>query len=134
MSSNDDTQAHLSASLRKFVLTTRSPCIYMGLRWLCMVMKPKASNARQPSPLSEAIAATIRAERAAANLTKDDVLKRAGISRQTYYKLESGERVLDVSQFDAICKAIGVSMALILERAQQRLDTPPAAANHTGVR
>ena len=90
-----------------------------------MDMKTKASNARQPTPLSEAIAATIRAERSAANLTKDDVLKRAGISRQTYYKLESGERVLDVSQFEAICRAIGISMETVLRRASERVGDAP---------
>lgn len=85
-------------------------------------MNTKAANARQPSPMSEAVAAQIRAERAAANLTKDDVLKRAGISRTTYYKLESGERVLDVSQLAAICKVLGISITLLLERAMARIE------------
>lgn len=84
-----------------------------------MSMK-KAANARQPSETSRAIAAQIRAERAAANLTKDDVLKAAGISRTTYYLLESGERTLDVTQLANICRAIGISMGTLLERAERR--------------
>lgn len=86
-----------------------------------MNMDKKAANARQPSETSRAIAAQIRAERAAANMTKDDVLKAAGISRTTYYLLESGDRTLDVTQLANICKAIGISMSDLLERATARM-------------
>ena len=96
-----------------------------------MGMNAKASNARKATPLSEAIAAQIRAERAAARLTKDDMIKRTRIGRGTYYDLEAGTKPIDVSQLAAVCEVLGISLTDFMLRADARMKADPQADTRT---
>lgn len=78
-------------------------------------------NARTRSPWSEAAARTIRAERAAAGLSQAAVIKAADLSRSTYLRLESGERVADISQLAAIALALGIEPTDFVERISARV-------------
>lgn len=78
-------------------------------------------NARTRSPWSEAAARTIRAERAAADLSQAAVIKAAGLSRSTYLRLESGERVADISQLAAIALALGIDPTDFVQRISARV-------------
>lgn len=79
-----------------------------------------ADNAREQSPWSDAVAAQIRAERAAAQMTQAELIKASGLARSTYLRLEKGERVADVTQLARICGALGISLSEFLMRVEQR--------------
>lgn len=83
--------------------------------------RQKAANARKRSAISDAIAATIRAERAVAGITKEDMAERSGISRSSYYRLETGDRPADVSQLAAIAATLGMPMHEVVRLAEERM-------------
>ena len=86
-----------------------------------MPSQDKAKNARKESPLSVALATQLRAERAAANMTVEELARRSGVSRNSLLAVLNGQRPADVSQLDAICKALGVPMILMWERTEARM-------------
>lgn len=77
-------------------------------------------NARERSPWSDAVAAQIRAERAAAEQTQEQVYTAAGIARSTYIRLEKGTRVAGVTQLARICGALGMPLLTFMERVEAR--------------
>jgi transcriptional regulator with XRE-family HTH domain len=77
---------------------------------------------RNRSGLTRAVAAQIRAERAASGLTQQKVVDKSGIPKSTYIRLESGERVADVQQLAAFCAALDIPLAVFMQRAEDRLD------------
>lgn len=79
-----------------------------------------ATNKRELSPWSQAVAAQIRAERAAANLTQAEMIDLTGLSRSTYIRLEKGEHVSDVSQLARICGALRMPLSEFLMRVERR--------------
>lgn len=78
-------------------------------------------DARERTPWSEAIAAQIRAERAAADLTQAELARRAGMPRISYLRVENGSRVADISQVKRIADGLGMSVIELVMRAEQRL-------------
>ncbi|NUP33633.1 MAG: helix-turn-helix transcriptional regulator [Streptomycetaceae bacterium] len=82
----------------------------------------KASNARKESELSLAVAAELRAERGRARVTIDELAaKTRGVSRGTLMKVLNGQVTADVTQLDAICRALGVRVIDIFLRAEEAL-------------
>lgn len=75
---------------------------------------------REVNEWSLAVAAQIRAERASARLTQAEMVKRSGLSRSTYVRIESGNRPADVSQLGRIASALGVTSSRLLALAEQR--------------
>ena len=69
---------------------------------------------------AQSLAATIRAERAAAGISQADVLERTGIARTVYWRIEQGTRVVDVVQLRAIAEAIGTTVPDLLARTDTR--------------
>lgn len=87
-----------------------------------MTVNNKASNARKESELSLALAAQLRAERAVTGMTIDELAKRTyGVGRGTLLKVLNGQVTADVSQLDAICRALGVRVIDVFLRAEERL-------------
>lgn len=80
-----------------------------------------AENMRKPNAASKAIAAQIRAERAAAGVTREAVYEAAGISRSSYARIEKGQIVVDTAQLAAIAAVLGVPASEIMRRAEERL-------------
>lgn len=80
----------------------------------------KASNARKHSALSIALADQLRAELAVSKMTTRALAGRSGVPERTLARLLSGERTIDVAQLDMLCRALGVPLALMLERATRR--------------
>ena len=76
---------------------------------------------RERSRWSDAVAATIRAERAAAGDTQEELAAKAGLPRSTYIRLETGQRVADIQQLDRICTALRLDIAEFMRRAKARL-------------
>src|SRR5689334_2179773 len=93
----------------------------------------KASNARKVSELSVAVAAQLRAERAAANITIDKLAAKAGISRGTLMKVLNGEVTADVVQVERISRALGIPMIEMFVRAEARLAADQGAASDAQV-
>lgn len=73
--------------------------------------------ARRRTPLSAAVAAQLRAERAAAQLTFDELAQRSGISRFTIMRLLNEHRTMDMSQFAAMCDGLDLSPVVVMARA-----------------
>lgn len=73
--------------------------------------------------LTSAVAATLRAERAAAQLSQRELAERAGIGYQTVMRMEKGDRpaALTVGHLAAVCAVLGLSISELVERAEQRL-------------
>ena len=86
-----------------------------------MHTEQKGSNARKHSALSIALAEEIRAEMGVARLTARALAKSSGIPERTLARLISGERSIDVAQFEMLARALGLSMAMLLQRAEARV-------------
>lgn len=69
---------------------------------------------------SQAVAAQLRAERAAAELTIDQLSDRSGIHKQTLMRYLKGTREIPLASFYAIADGLGVTADELLERAQRR--------------
>jgi transcriptional regulator with XRE-family HTH domain len=67
--------------------------------------------------LSDSIAAAIRAERARRRWTQAELGERAGIPRSTIGDLESGARQIAVNHLPALCRALHVSVVVLLQGA-----------------
>jgi transcriptional regulator with XRE-family HTH domain len=81
-----------------------------------------ADNMRERSDVSRGLAAQIRAERAASGMTQEQAAKAACMPKMTYRRLETGERVVDVTQLDKLARAFGISMTVLVERAMARTE------------
>lgn len=82
---------------------------------------------RQHSDFSRALAAQLRAERAAANLTQTEMAKRMGISRGQLIRVEAEERILDTTQLVNAARALGLTVLEFVKRSEERLATLDAA-------
>ncbi len=79
--------------------------------------------------LNAAVAAELRAERVAQEVTFDDLVKRVSLSRATTWRLLNAERLITIEALVEVAGALGVSVLEIVERAEKRLarDAPPPA-------
>lgn len=73
-----------------------------------------------PENIALALAAEIRAEAAAQQVSTPDLAERASISRPSAYRYLSGARDLPVSALLAFARVLGVPPADLMDRAQQR--------------
>lgn len=78
---------------------------------------------RDRTPWSLAIAAQVRAERSACGWTQAEAVRRVKryMGRSTYLRLESGERVADVSQIAQVCDVFGIDFMTLVARAEERV-------------
>ena len=79
--------------------------------------------------LNAAVAAELRAERVAQEVTFDDLVERISLSRATTWRLLNAERLITIEALVEIASALGVSVLVIVERAAKGLakKTPPPA-------
>lgn len=70
----------------------------------------------------QAVAETIRAERAAAKLSQAEVAKRAGIPRVTYIRYETGERRPSMTQVVQIARALGLTLSGFARLVEDRVE------------
>lgn len=79
--------------------------------------------------LNAAVAAELRAERKAQEVTFDDLVERVSLSRATTWRLLNAERLITIEALVELAGALGVSVLDIVERAEKRLakktHTPP---------
>lgn len=86
-----------------------------------MDMSSTPRNNRKHTPETEALAAELRAERAAQDLTQDDLARMSGIGRQTILRIENGQRAMDTAQMADLCRALGITMTAFVMRAEERV-------------
>ena len=85
---------------------------------------------RNPSEgLNAAVAAELRRERAAQQVTIDTLVERTGLSRSTVLNTLNAKRLLGVEAVASIAQALEVSVTTIFARAEGRISaaTPDAA-------
>ena len=70
----------------------------------------------------QALAAQLRAERAASGLTQDALAKRVGVSKMTIRRYLSGERAVDVPHFVELADALGLSIDELIHRSKERVN------------
>lgn len=105
------------------------PCISGGHLWSHLGMPAP----RERTGVSDAVAAQIRAERAAVQLTLEQVAKGSGIPFSTYRKLDDGRGVPDSSQLARLCQVWGIPLSEFFRRVEARLATQNAGTG-TGSR
>lgn len=69
---------------------------------------------------NRALAAEIRAERAASGLTQAELAEKSGINYQTLKLLLKGTRPINVTQIVQLSQAFGIEPAVLVERAMAR--------------
>ena len=74
----------------------------------------------EKSVLNAAVAAEIRAEKAAKNMTAADIAKAARIPVGTLSRVLTGERDINVTQLGKIARAFGTTVEHIMSRAVDR--------------
>lgn len=83
----------------------------------------------EPAPtdtIRETIAATVRAELAARNISGSEAARLSGISYQTLRRYLDGTRDFPVPALYQVAEAIGVNPSLLISRATERMsDMPP---------
>lgn len=78
--------------------------------------------------INEAVAAQLRAERAIARLTMDEVAARGVVSKSTLVRYEKGEREIPVSAVAALAEIYGITARKIFNEAATRMEETPAGA------
>jgi len=67
-----------------------------------------------------ATAETIRAERAAARMSQAEIARRAGLSRVSYIRYETGERKPNLAQVASIAEALNIPFNVFARRIEDR--------------
>lgn len=78
-------------------------------------------NRRERSGFSDAVAAQVRAERAAQQMTQTALVEASGVPRSTLVRIESGTRVADTTQLYRLTAALGISLSEFFRRVEDRL-------------
>ena len=79
------------------------------------------SRSLKTSPFERAVIAMLKERLQNADLTVDRLAERAGITRARCYKIFSGAATCTVTDFCAMCDALGVTGSTVAAEAEQRL-------------
>lgn len=71
--------------------------------------------------LNAALAAELRAERAAKHMTIADLAERSGVSRSTLIRMLNAARPISVVPLQDLSEVLGVKTSCLLARAERRL-------------
>ena len=70
----------------------------------------------------QALAAQLRAEKAASGLTQEELANTVGVSKMSVRRYLSGERAVDIPHFVEFASAFGVSIDELIRRAKDRME------------
>ncbi|TFD27474.1 helix-turn-helix domain-containing protein [Cryobacterium cryoconiti] len=70
---------------------------------------------------NEAVAAQLRAERAAKGMTIDQLVAVSGISKSQVLRLVHGKRDIDMRDIASLTQALGLDPVTLISRAQARM-------------
>jgi transcriptional regulator with XRE-family HTH domain len=89
---------------------------------------------RSIGPITKAIGAELRAERARADVTILKLSSACGVPRSSLARMLKGEAGMDAAALYAVCSSLGVSMHELVARAEAALvpeaASPPAVSEH----
>jgi transcriptional regulator with XRE-family HTH domain len=71
----------------------------------------------EPPTLGDIVARNVAAERVRRKLKQEELAERLGWARSSVGHLESGRRKVTVSDLPALCRALGVDLAVLLHGA-----------------
>ena len=93
-----------------------------------------AAIKRDPaSGLNAAVAAELRAERAARRVSVAELSERSGVSRSTLLRVLNTERAISMESLFALSEALGVSASSLVQRAENRLSEESVDTAHDDV-
>lgn len=72
-----------------------------------------------------ALAAEVRAERNALDMTQQNLAESSGLSKSTVVRIENGSRAADINQMTAIAEAFGIVPSVFLARVESRRSRRP---------
>jgi transcriptional regulator with XRE-family HTH domain len=76
------------------------------------------------------VGSKIRKHREKAGLTQGELAEAVGLSRTSLTNIERGRQRVMLDQFDSICRAVGVSVAELLDAPERIVKTGTAARHH----
>ncbi|MCB6403080.1 helix-turn-helix domain-containing protein [Schaalia odontolytica] len=79
------------------------------------------SRSLKTSPFERAVIAVLKERLQNADLTIDRLAERAGITRARCYKIFSGAATCTVTDFCAMCDALGIAGSIVAAEAERRL-------------
>lgn len=79
------------------------------------------TNARAVGPLLVAVATELRVEAARQQLSLRELSRRSGVPYPTTRKSLEGTRAIDIEELALLAGALGVSVAVLVERAENAL-------------
>ncbi|MFT3871579.1 MAG: hypothetical protein QM714_02865 [Nocardioides sp.] len=83
----------------------------------------------QRSPMADAAAAQIRAERAALDIEATDLVERSGLPLKEIAAMEAAEAI-DLAKLEIVADALGITVSEFWRRAERRLPSPPPFEPH----
>ena len=83
------------------------------------------------SDFTRRVTETIEQKRRDRKMTIDELCKKTGIGRNSYYTKQRGERCFNTEEIDAIAKALGCDALLLLEEASRKPDDTETAIRAT---
>jgi transcriptional regulator with XRE-family HTH domain len=75
--------------------------------------------AKRPGLLTIAVAQEVRERRKRAELDQEDVWEAAGLKRNTYLRIERGERTPDIEELDSIAEVFGTTQTALIQAAKR---------------
>lgn len=81
----------------------------------------------EPSDLTKRVAAVIRAQMGFKDISQAELVRATGLSQPTLSRLIKGERAMDLEQMNLICNALRISVAGVLEQAEEHLRNKDAS-------
>lgn len=124
--STDETYCHQEDSRNHHADISSTDFLFHPRTVLATLRAMGAPSRGNRSGLSKAIAAQIRAERAAAKLTVEQTAELAGLRYSTFRKLDNGTGVANSEQLYALCNRVyKISLREFFERTEQRLAAQP---------
>lgn len=79
------------------------------------------SEAERLGGLTAAIAAELRAEKAARGMSNDDIARASGVSKVAVQRYLRPTRAITVTTLEALCGAVGVDTVELVRRARSRM-------------
>lgn len=78
---------------------------------------------RQLNTFTDQVIKTIESTRQEVDMTTQELIRRSGIRRSTFFRKMRGDTSFTTEDIDALAKAMGVDPFLILSNAAERADT-----------
>ncbi|MHA7146295.1 helix-turn-helix domain-containing protein [Arthrobacter sp. TmT3-37] len=73
----------------------------------------------EPTPMTRAAAAVIRAQMGALEVTQADVVRGTSMSQSTVSRLLKGNNVFDLAQLEEVCAVLRIDPAAVVDKARQ---------------